>query len=92
MNGNNGRNWYFNVTSESANACCNNLLCPQAAREIAGTIATANNRVLLNSESLLLNLVSQLSLGPMLQADDALIGNCVSTFDGEYVQRIEPSH
>ncbi len=29
----------------------------QAAREIAGTIASANNRVLLNSESLLLNLV-----------------------------------
>ncbi|CAL5221283.1 g3446 [Coccomyxa viridis] len=30
----------------------------EAAREIAGTIATANNRVLLNSESLLLNLDS----------------------------------
>ena len=34
------------------------VACLQAAREIAGTIATANNRVLLNSESLLLNLVS----------------------------------
>lgn len=40
--------------------CCRGklfTLCLQAAREIAGTIASANNRVLLNSESLLLNLV-----------------------------------
>jgi prohibitin 2 len=46
---------------DSCSCCQGNLLislCLQAAREIAGTIATANNRVLLNSESLLLNLVS----------------------------------
>lgn len=32
----------------------------QAAREIAGTIANSNNRVFLNSDSLLLNLVRTL--------------------------------
>lgn len=34
--------------------------CSQAAREIAGTIANSNNRVFLNSDSLLLNLVRKL--------------------------------
>ena len=62
--------------------------CLQAAREIAGTIATANNRVLLNSESLLLNLVSQSSLGPTLQANHAWIGNCVLTINGESVSML----
>ena len=31
--------------------------CVQAARDIAGTIANSSNRVLLNADSLLLNLV-----------------------------------
>ena len=32
----------------------------QAAREIAGTVSSSNNRVFLNSDSLLLNLVRAL--------------------------------
>ena len=70
------------------NACCNSLSCTQAAREIAGTIATANNRVLLNSESLLLNLVSQFSLGPKLQAKYAFIVDCWSTSGGNDVSML----
>ena len=38
------------------------VACLQAAREIAGTMASANNRVLLNSESLLLNLVNSCNI------------------------------
>jgi len=36
---------------------CGRRAARQAAREIAGTIASSNNRVFLNSDSLLLNLV-----------------------------------
>lgn len=39
----------------------------QAAREIAGTIANSNNRVFLNSDSLLLNLVRTLQEHSALQ-------------------------